>query len=75
MITGLAKKVFGTRNDREIKRLLPWVDEINKHEARLSALSNEALQALTPQYRERLSRGESVDNLLPEAFATVREAG
>ncbi|MFM8269746.1 MAG: preprotein translocase subunit SecA, partial [Pseudomonadota bacterium] len=61
--------------DREIKRLLPRVDEINKHEARLSALSNEALQALTPQYRERLSRGESVDSLLPEAFATVREAG
>jgi len=75
MINVLAKKVFGSRNDREIKRLLPLVEEINKHEAKLASLSNEALQALTPQYRERISRGESLDSLLPEAFATVREAG
>lgn len=75
MINALAKKVFGSRNDREIKRLLPLVDEINKHESRLSSLSNEGLAALTPHFRERLSRGESLDSLLPEAFATVREAG
>ncbi len=75
MINVLAKKVFGSRNDREIKRLLPLVEEINKHEAKLASLSSEALQALTPQYRERIARGESLDSLLPEAFATVREAG
>lgn len=75
MIGTLAKKVFGSRNEREIKRLWPLVDEINKWEGKLSGLSNEALQGLTAQYRERLSRGEPLDNLLPEAFATVREAG
>lgn len=75
MLNAIAKKVFGSRNEREIKRLLPLVDEINKHESRLAGLTNEALQGLTGQYRERISRGESLDSLLPEAFATVREAG
>ena len=75
MIQVLAKKVFGSRNEREIKRLLPLVDQINAFEAKLSPLSNESLQALTGQYRERVSKGEPLDSLLPEAFATVREAG
>ncbi|NDD05707.1 MAG: DEAD/DEAH box helicase [Proteobacteria bacterium] len=75
MLNALAKKVFGSRNERELKRLLPLVEAINSHESRIASLSNESLAALTPHYRERLSRGESLDSLLPEAFATVREAG
>lgn len=75
MIQVLAKKVFGSRNEREIKRLLPLVEKINSLESKLSPLTNESLQALTGQYKERLSKGESLDSLLPEAFATVREAG
>ncbi|NBV51303.1 preprotein translocase subunit SecA, partial [bacterium] len=75
MFADIAKKVFGSRNDREIKRLHPVIDAVNQHENRLSKLSNDQLQALTGQYKERIARGESLDLLLPEAFATVREAG
>lgn len=75
MFADIAKKVFGSRNDREIKRLHPVIDAVNQHESRLSKLSNDQLQALTGQYKERIARGESLDLLLPEAFATVREAG
>jgi len=68
------RKVFGSKNDRELKRLVPLVERINAMEAETAALSDAALRARTPAFRERLERGEPLDDLLPEAFATVREA-
>jgi preprotein translocase subunit SecA len=68
------KKVFGTSNDREIKKLLPMVQQINQLEASFQALSDDALKAKTLEFKERLPQ-EGLDNLLPEAFAAVREAG
>ncbi len=70
----LIKKVFGTKNDREIKRILPLVDRINALESDLVSLSDADLRARTPAFRERIENGEPLDDLLPEAFATVREA-
>ncbi|WP_355662259.1 preprotein translocase subunit SecA [Halomonas salifodinae] len=75
MLNTLLRKVVGSRNDRVIKRLQKEVAQINALEARLEGLSDEELQAQTPALRERLDAGESLDALLPEAFATVREAG
>jgi preprotein translocase subunit SecA len=70
----ILSKIFGTSNDRAIKRLLPLVEEINSHEGALSKLSDADLRGQTPLYRGRLDQGEALDDLLPEAFATVREA-
>jgi len=70
----LFKRVFGTQNDREIKRMLPRIEAINRLEPELERLSDAELQARTPAFRERVERGEPLDDLLPEAFATVREA-
>ena len=67
-------KVFGTKNDRIIKSVLPIVEEINCLEPELVRLSDAELRAKTAEFRERLERGETLDDLLPEAFATVREA-
>ncbi len=67
-------KVFGTRNDRVIKRLVPIVEEIAALEPGLVALSDADLAAKTPEFRSRLEAGETLDELLPEAFAVVREA-
>ena len=67
-------KVFGTRNDRVIKQILPIVDQICRLELQFAALSDTELKAKTPAFRQRLENGESLDDLLPEAFATVREA-
>ncbi|MCR9093391.1 MAG: preprotein translocase subunit SecA [bacterium] len=67
-------KVFGTSNDRAIKRLLPLVEQVNVLEGAQSKLSDADLRGLTTRYRERLDNGEALDDLLPEAFATVREA-
>jgi preprotein translocase subunit SecA len=67
-------KVFGTRNDRVIKRILPIVDQIARLEPGLTRLSDAELQAKTPAFRQRLEQGETLDDLLPEAFAVVREA-
>ncbi len=66
-------KIFGTRNDKIIKELKPLVHRINQLEASLKPLSDEALRLKTKEYQERISRGESLDSLLPEAFATCRE--
>lgn len=71
----LLKKVFGTRNDRELKRLTKIVQKINEFEAQLEPLTDEALAAQTPEFKRRLAEGEPLDSLLPEAFATVREVG
>ncbi|MBR9761957.1 MAG: preprotein translocase subunit SecA [Rhodobacteraceae bacterium] len=68
-----AKKVFGTPNDRKIKATRPLIDKINALEAELQALSDEALRAKTDEFRTRLEGGETLDDLLPDAFATCRE--
>jgi preprotein translocase subunit SecA len=69
-----AQKIFGTQNDRELKSIYPLVVKNNELEASMSALSDAQLQAKTPEFRERLAKGEKLDALLPEAFAVVREA-
>jgi preprotein translocase subunit SecA len=74
MITGLLKKIFGSRNDRLIKQYSQTVARINALEAAVSALPDEALQARTDEFRSRHEKGETLDALLPEAFAVVREA-
>ncbi|MBQ5866781.1 MAG: preprotein translocase subunit SecA [Oscillospiraceae bacterium] len=71
---GLFDKLFGTRSQREIKRIQPLVDNVLSLEAEYKALSDEALKAKTPEFKERLANGETLDDLLPEAFAAAREA-
>ena len=71
---GLITKLFGTRSQRELKKIQPIVDKILALEEEYKKLSEEALRAKTAQFKERLSRGETLDDILPEAFATVREA-
>ena len=75
MITGFLKKIFGSRNDRLIKQYSQTVARINALEAAISQLSDEALRAKTEEFRSRHTQGESLDALMPEAFAVVREAG
>ncbi len=75
MILKAVKKVLGSRNDRLIKKHRKTVNRINAIEAEFEALSDEQLAAKTLEFRERLDKGETLDQLLPEAFATVREAG
>ncbi|WP_237668041.1 preprotein translocase subunit SecA, partial [Vibrio sp. V43_P6S15P86] len=70
----LLTKVIGSRNDRTLRRLRKIVKEINNYEPTFEALSDEELKAKTVEFRERLEKGETLDKLLPEAFATVREA-
>ena len=74
MIDYFLKKVFGSKNDRELRRLAPLVDRINALEPQYRELSDPALRGKTAEFRERLDRGEPLDDLLPEAFAAVREA-
>ena len=75
MISGLLKKIFGSRNDRLIKQYSQAVKRINALEPAMQALNDEALRAKTDEFRQRHANGESLDDLLPEAFAVVREAG
>ena len=75
MVSNILKKVFGSRNQRLIKRMSRVVDRINGLEEGTKALDDDALKAKTGEFRERLAKGESLDDLLPEAFAVVREAG
>ena len=75
MIADTLKKLFGTRNDRELKRIRKMVIRINRLEEEYEALDDAALLAKTDEFRGRLTGGASLDSLLPEAFATVREAG
>ena len=70
----IANKVFGSSNDRKLKSYGPVVAAINALEPEVSALSDDALRARTDEFRKRLADGETLDDLLPEAFATVREA-
>jgi preprotein translocase subunit SecA len=75
MLISTVKKIFGTRNDRELKRMGKVVARINTLEEGMQALDDAALKAKTAEFRLRLGEGESLDQLLPEAFAVVREAG
>ncbi len=74
MIAKLLTKVIGSRNDRTLRRLRKIVKEINNYEPTFEALSDDELKAKTIEFRQRLEKGETLDQLLPEAFATVREA-
>src|SRR4249919_1368678 len=75
MIQTLLAKVVGTQNERELKRLRPIVGQVNAFEASIKPLSDEALRAKTDEFRQRLAQGETLKDLLPEAFAVVREVG
>ena len=71
---GLFSKLFGTRSEREVKRIMPTVDKILSLEAEYKNLTEEELKAKTPWFKERLANGETLDDILPEAFAAAREA-
>ncbi|MBX2996796.1 MAG: preprotein translocase subunit SecA [Bdellovibrionaceae bacterium] len=73
MMTTLAK-IFGTKHEREMKTLRPIVNKINAFESKLTGLTDEQLKAKTPEFKERLAKGETLDDILPEAFAVCREA-
>ena len=75
MIQTLLAKVVGTQNERDLKRLRPLVGEVGAFEPAIQALSDEQLRGKTAEFRQRLANGETLDDLLPEAFAVVREAG
>jgi len=73
MIGSLIRKIVGSKNERELKRIQPLVDQIDQWEARVSLLSEDELRAKTGQFKERIERGETLEEILPEAFAVVRE--
>ncbi|MBX3016889.1 MAG: preprotein translocase subunit SecA [Bdellovibrionaceae bacterium] len=74
MIQAVLRKVFGTKHERDMKALQPLISRINGFEPALQALSDEQLQKKTPEFKERLAKGETLDDILPEAFAVCREA-
>ncbi|MDO8461537.1 MAG: preprotein translocase subunit SecA [Deltaproteobacteria bacterium] len=73
MVTSFLKKLFGTKNERYLKEIFPLVQQTNQFESALQALSEAQLKNKTVEFRERLSKGEPLNSLLPEAFAVVRE--
>ncbi len=75
MIPTLLKKIFGSRNERLIKKYMHTVRAINALEPQIEALSDEQLRAKTTEFKQRIAEGATLDQLLPEAFAVVREAG
>ena len=75
MLGTLLAKVIGTQNERELKRLRPLVEQVNALEASIQPLSDEQLRAKTDEFRGRLAKGQTLHDLMPEAFAVVREAG
>jgi preprotein translocase subunit SecA len=74
MVLNFLTKVFGSKNERELKQMQPLVERINALEPEIQALNDEQLKAQTAAFKQRLDQGEDLDSLLPEAFATVREA-
>src|SRR4030042_2479843 len=74
MIVDFITNIFGSKNDRELRQIAPLVEEINSLELNFKALSDKQLRAKTGEFKERVSRGEAIDEILPEAFAAVREA-
>ena len=75
MFAPLLKKLFGSKNEREVKRMLKTVQVVNSFEEQMVALSDEQLRAKTEEFKARFAKGETLDKLLPEAFAVCREAG
>ena len=75
MFAPLLKKLFGSKNEREVKRMLKAVQSVNAFEEQILALSDEQLRAKTDELKARLAKGETLDQILPEAFAVAREAG
>ena len=75
MVTGLLKTIFGSRNERLLRQYSATVRIINTHEPEISKLTDTELQAKTAEFKQRFAAGESLDDMLPEAFAVVREAG
>src|SRR3954463_10630357 len=75
MLDTLLAKVFGTQNERELKKIRPIVDAVNALEPPIQALTDGELREKTPELKRRVANGESLEDLLPEAFAVVREAG
>ncbi|MFL1490816.1 preprotein translocase subunit SecA [Pseudomonas antarctica] len=75
MFAPLLKKLFGSKNEREVKRMLKTVQLVNAFEEQMVALSDEQLRAKTEEFKARIAKGETLDKLLPEAFAVAREAG
>ena len=73
-MAGITEKLFGTHSERELKRIYPIVDRIMAMDAEMSAKTDDELRGMTDIFRERLSKGETLDDILPEAFAVVREA-
>ena len=71
---GLLEKIFGSYSDKELKRIIPIAKKVESYDAQMSALSDAELKGKTQQFKERLKNGETLDNILPEAFAVVREA-
>ncbi len=74
MVFNFLTKVFGSKNERELNRIKPTVEMINKLEPELKAMSDEQLRSRTSIFKERIEKGEPLDSILPEAFATIREA-
>ena len=74
MVNKILQKIFGTKHDREMKALRPLIAQINSFEPAIQALSDQQLQAKTPEFQQRLKNGETLDDILPEAFAVCREA-
>ena len=72
--SNLTKKIFGTQNERELKSIYPIVARINQLESQIKPLSDDQLRGKTVEFKERLAKGETLDDILPEAFAVVREA-
>jgi preprotein translocase subunit SecA len=75
MLNSIGKKLFGSKNERELKRITPIVQRVGELEGSISALDDEALRGKTDNFRERIGKGEPLDDILPEAFAVVRETG
>ena len=68
MVTQILTKLFGTKHDREMKKIQPLVDQINALEPAIKVLTDDQLKAKTPEFQQRLQKGETVDDILPEAF-------
>ncbi len=74
-LKNLIEKIFGTHSQRELKRIQPILDQIKSYDEAMQKLSDEELRGKTAEFKERLTKGETLDDILPEAYAVCREAG
>src|SRR3989339_304937 len=74
MINYIFKKLFGTKSERDIKKIFPFIEKINSFEETIKKLSDDALKLKTEEFKNRISKGETLEDILPEAFAVVRES-